>query len=65
MNKFLHKTAFVIRFDTAADIERGIIQGKVEHVASYKTKCFRSLEELLMFLGRMLREAKADESEHS
>jgi hypothetical protein len=33
MNKLLHKTAFVIRFDTNSDIEGGIIEGKVEHVA--------------------------------
>jgi hypothetical protein len=64
MNKLLHKTAFVIRFDTNSDIEGGIIEGKVEHVASYKTKRFSCLEELLMFIGRMLRDARAEEIEH-
>jgi hypothetical protein len=64
MKKFAHKTAFVIRFDTTSDIENGIIEGKVEHVASYKTKRFDCLEELLMFVGRMLRDARAEETEH-
>ena len=64
MNKLPHKTAFVIRFDTTSDIDRGIIEGKVEHVASYKTTRFDSLEELLGFVGQMLSDAKAEEIEH-
>jgi len=64
MNNLLHKTAFVIRFDSTSDIEGGIVEGKVEHVASYRTKRFGCLEELLMFIGLMLRDARAEEIEH-
>lgn len=64
MNKLPHKRAFVVRFDMTSDIERGIILGKVEHVASYKSERFQCLDELLLFVGTMLREARAEEVEH-
>ena len=63
MNGLQHKTAFVIRFDPNADIESGRIEGRVEHVASYKAKRFHGLDELLSFLGRVLREVRAEEKE--
>ena len=64
MNRLPHKTAFVVRFDTTSDIESGVIEGKVEHVASFRTERFQSLDELLMFVDLMLREAKSEEVEH-
>lgn len=56
MNRLQHKTAFVIRFDSNTDIESGKIEGRVEHVASYKTTRFHCLDELLSFVGRVLEE---------
>jgi len=56
-----HKTAFVIRFDSNADIESGRIEGRVEHVASYRAKRFHCLEELLSFVDRVLKEVRAEE----
>jgi len=64
MNRLPHKTAFVVRFDPASDIESGVIEGRVEHVASFKTERFQSLEELLRFVGLMLKDAKSEEIEH-
>jgi hypothetical protein len=61
MNGLHYKTAFVIRFDPNTDIESRRIEGKVEHVASYKTTRFHCLDELLSFVGRVLEEANADE----
>jgi hypothetical protein len=63
MNRLQHNTAFVIRFDPDADIESGRVEGRVEHVASYKTKRFHSLGELLSFVGRMLKEVRTEENE--
>jgi len=64
MNRLPHKTAFVVRFDVTSDIEGGVIEGKVEHVASFRTERFQNLEELLMFVNLMLRDAKSEEIEH-
>ena len=64
MNRLPHKSAFIVRFDTTSDIENGIIEGRVEHVASFKTERFQNLEELLLFVGLMLREARSEETEH-
>ena len=63
MNRLHHKTAFVIRLDPNSDIESGRIEGKVEHVASFRTKRFHSLEELLSFLGCALKDVSAEEKE--
>jgi len=60
MKRLQYKTAFVIRFDSHTDIESGRIEGKVEHVASYKTTRFHCLDELLSFVGRVLEEVSAD-----
>ena len=64
MNRLPHKTAFVVRFDTTSDIESGVIEGKVEHVASFRIERFQSLEELLTFVGMMLSDARSEEIEH-
>ena len=63
MNRLPHKTAFVVRFDATSDIESGVIEGKVEHIASFKTERFQSLEELLTFIGLMLSDARSEEIE--
>ena len=63
MNRLPHKTAFIVRFDTTSDIESGVIEGKVEHVASFRTERFHSLDELLTFVNLMLRDARCEEVE--
>ena len=61
MIRFHHNAAFVIRFDSDSDIESGSIRGRVEHVASFKTKRFHSLDELLSFVSRMLDSFRVEE----
>jgi hypothetical protein len=63
MNRLHYKAAFVIRFDPNANIESGKIEGSVEHVASYKTQRFNCLDELLSFVGRVLKEVHAEKIE--
>jgi hypothetical protein len=63
MNGLQQKTAFVIRFQPDSDIEGGRVEGKVEHVASYKATTFHSLDELLSFLAETLAEVRADKQE--
>jgi hypothetical protein len=53
--------AFVLQFRAKADIEQGPFTGRVEHVLSGQAARFDSLEELLGFLGRVLREGNAGE----
>jgi len=52
-----YKSAFVIKFRPETDVEAGRFEGRVEHIASYEATRFSSLEELLGFIVRMLREA--------
>jgi hypothetical protein len=65
MNGLQYHAAFVIRFDANADIESGRIEGRVEHVASYRTKRFHCVEELLSFVGRVLEEVRAEDKGQS
>lgn len=57
-NEWQYQGAFVIRFRPETDIAAGNCAGRVEHVASYEATHFHSLDELLAFVARLLREAK-------
>jgi hypothetical protein len=46
--------AFVVQFDTHADVPRGQLTGRVEHVVSGQATPFRSLEALLVFMAQVL-----------
>ena len=63
MNGWQHKGAFVIQFMADADIESGRLAGRVEHVASTKAAHFHTLDELLIFLGRVLTDVRAERQE--
>jgi hypothetical protein len=52
------KAAFVVKFLPETDIEAGRFEGRVEHVASFKSLRFHSLEELLAFIASALKEAR-------
>jgi len=56
-----YRLAFVIHFRPETDVEAGRFEGKVEHIASYETTKFSSLEELVAFIVRMLSEASQKE----
>jgi hypothetical protein len=59
MSELRNNNAFVIRFSSDADFEHGGIKGRVEHVASYESKRFQSLDELLAFVSRVLAKVRA------
>jgi hypothetical protein len=51
----------VVQFSTDTHLEAGQIRGRVEHVVSRHATHFQSLEALLAFMDRMLREVAAQE----
>jgi hypothetical protein len=56
-----YRAAFVIQFQPETDLEAGRLEGRVEHIASYKSTRFHSLEELLDFVTGVLAEVKNTE----
>lgn len=46
----------MIRLRESTDILAGRLEGTVEHIASYKATRFRSVEELLAFIARVIAE---------
>ena len=51
--------AFVVQFLADTDPEVGRVAGRVEHVVSRQAAHFASLEALLAFIARVLREVRA------
>ena len=45
------------------DVEQGRFVGRVEHVASGQATLFRSLDELLAFIGRVLTQVRTEPPE--
>jgi hypothetical protein len=63
MEGWQSRAAFVIQFRESTDVEAGRVEGKIEHIASYKAARFHSIDELLAFIARVLSEIKdADRS---
>ncbi len=63
MGGWQSRAAFVIQFREGTDIEAGRVEGKVEHIASFKASRFQSLDELLAFVARILAECKDRDSD--
>jgi hypothetical protein len=63
MKDWRYNGAFVIQFQPETDFETGRCQGRVEHIVSYKTMRFRSLDELLAFVTQVLTEMRAGEEQ--
>jgi hypothetical protein len=59
-NGWQYRGAFVIEFRPETEIKSGRFEGRVEHVASYKSTRFHSLDELLQFIDCVLTEESAD-----
>lgn len=53
--------AFVVQVHAEAKVEQGQWQGRVEHVVSFQTAHFQSLEELVAFIVKVLTEAEQPE----
>jgi hypothetical protein len=52
-NGLLSSKAFVIQFRAGTEIRNGKVEGRIEHVASGRTACFHSCEDLLNALDRL------------
>jgi hypothetical protein len=50
--------AFVIQFHADTELGAGPVSGRVEHVVSGQATAFSSLEVLLAFMDRVLREVR-------
>jgi hypothetical protein len=50
--------AFVVQFSPATQVDIGQVEGRVEHLVSRHAARFDSLEELLAFITRVLREVR-------
>ena len=55
------KRAFVVQIHADAQVEQGQWQGRVEHLVSYQAVRFESLEELLTFIAKVLKEPEPQE----
>ena len=55
------KRAFVVQIHADAKVEQGQWQGRVEHVVSYRSTRFQSLEELLAFVVKVLSDPEPEE----
>ena len=53
--------AFVVQYAPDTQIEAGRVRGRVEHVVSRNASHFESLEALLAFMARVLREVTTHE----
>lgn len=52
--------AFVVQLHADAEIAHGQVHGRVEHIVSYQATRFTSLEELLAFVARVLKEQQEE-----
>ena len=50
--------AFVVQLHADTDVEAGRVTGRVEHVVSRQAASFQTLEGLLAFIARVLREVR-------
>ncbi|MEP7339729.1 MAG: hypothetical protein ABI977_18470 [Acidobacteriota bacterium] len=61
-NQWQYQSAFIIQFRPETDFQTGRCTGRVEHAASHEAARFNTLDELLAFLNRTLKEAQARQS---
>jgi hypothetical protein len=54
MDGWQSKAAFVVQFRESTDVEAGRVEGKIEHISSYQSARFQSVDELLAFVARVL-----------
>jgi hypothetical protein len=50
--------AFVVQFGPATQVDAGHVEGRVEHLVSRQASRFQTLEALLAFISRVLREVR-------
>ena len=54
MDGWQSKAAFVVQFRESTDVQAGRVEGKIEHISSYQSARFQSVDELLAFVARVL-----------
>ena len=52
--------AFVVQLAATAEVASGRLEGRVEHVVSGQATQFASLEDLLAFMARVLRQRRPE-----
>jgi hypothetical protein len=57
--------AFVVEFDTDADLQAGRVTGRVEHVVSGRATLFQSPEIFLAFMAQVLGQVRGDSTQMS
>jgi hypothetical protein len=58
MESWQSKVAFVVHFQETTGIGAGRVEGKVEHIISYRSARFHSVDELLAFVAHVLAQCK-------
>lgn len=56
------QAAFLVQFQADTDVERQKVAGRVEHVVSGQSTYFTSLNELLAFIGSILKTIPPEQS---
>jgi hypothetical protein len=51
--------AFVVQFGPTTQVDAGQVEGRVEHLVSRQATRFQSLEALMAFISRVLREVRS------
>jgi len=58
MEGWQSRAAFVIQFREGTDVEAGKVEGRIEHIASYRSTRFQSVDEMFTFITRVLNEIR-------
>jgi hypothetical protein len=53
--------AFVVQLHADAEVDKGHVFGRVEHIVSFQATHFQSVEELLAFIKRIMMTNPPDE----
>ena len=58
MEGWQSRAAFVVQFREDTDVQAGKVEGRIEHIASYRSSRFQSIDEMLTFIARVLNEIR-------
>lgn len=63
MEGWQSRAAFVVQFREDTDVEARKVEGRIEHIASYRSSRFQSIDEMLTFIARVLSEIREPDRE--
>lgn len=58
MERWQSRAAFVVQFRDGSDVEARKLEGRIEHIASYRSAKFESPDEMFAFIARVLNEIR-------